>query len=281
VQTLPAAAVAAGRRPIACMLYGSELWSPSALRTFTACRRHVDRFVAISKFTATAAVAAGADAARVAVAPPGADARPLPTDATERLAAIGLEDGCPFLLTVGRLAEPHKGQDMVIRTLAPLLAREPRLRYVIAGDGPLRPYLLRIAATSGVADAVLMPGSVDEGTKAALLSRCMALVMISREARAAAQFEGFGVVFAEAALHGRPSIGGDSGAIPDAIRDGETGLLVDPERADSLVAAVLQLLEDSGFADELGKRARERAQAEFTWDAASERIERVLAELVR
>jgi phosphatidyl-myo-inositol dimannoside synthase len=161
-----------------------------------------------------------------------------------------------------------------------LAARHPGLHYVIAGDGPLRSHLERIVTTSGSAHAILMAGAVDEPTKWSLLMGCYALVMPSREAPAAAQFEGFGIAFVEAALAGRPVIAGNSGAIPEVVRHDETGLLVDPRSAAATADAASRLLDDPRLATELGKRARERAVQEFAWERAVERMERTLRGLI-
>lgn len=264
---------AAGRRTDIALLYGSELWDPRARLVLRAEHPRVGRFVAISEFTRRQAVALGVAADRIDVVALGADEPVRPADAEDRLTTLGLvdDDGVrPFLLTVGRLAEPHKGQDAVLRALPALSGCEPRLRYVLAGDGPLRAHLERVAATSGAAAAVFA-GRVDEETKAALLHECRALIMVSREARAAAQFEGFGLVYLEAALAGRASVAARAGAAPEVVADGETGLLVQPDSPAAIADATLRLL-DPDLADRLGAEARRRARAGGTWAHARERL---------
>jgi phosphatidyl-myo-inositol dimannoside synthase len=166
---------------------------------------------------------------------------------------------------MARLSESHKGQDNFIRTLPAILARHPQVRYVIAGDGPLRSHFERIAVAAGVKNAVVMTGKIDEVTKGCLVRNCRAFVMLSREAPAAAQFEGFGLVFLEAALAGRPSIAGASGGIPEVVVDGKTGVLVNPSSPIAIADAAISLLENPEFADQLGSQGRSRAQSEFTW----------------
>ena len=277
VMTLPAAVTRRRRRRVT-MLYGSELWDPRAQRVLGRYRERAGSFLAISEFTRGQAVQLGVRPARIQVVALGADPPVDPPDALERLSALGLVDADgvrPFLLTVSRLAEPHKGQDAVIRATAALAGNEPRFRYVVAGDGPLRRFLEHVAATSGAAEATLFAGRVDEETKGALMSSCHALAMVSREARAAAQFEGFGLVYLEAALAGRPSLAGLAGAAPEVVVDGETGLLVAPDRPAAVADAALRLL-DRDYADSLGAAARERARATGTWAHARERLERAL-----
>jgi len=125
----------------------------------------------------------------------------------------------------------------------------------------------------------MFAGRIDDTTKGALLAGCRALVMPSREARAAAQFEGFGIAYLEAALSGRPSIGGAAGATAEVVVNGNTGLLVDPRDGVALVEAMLLLAEDPRLAAELGRRARRRA-ATFTWARTAEAIDELLRTLI-
>ena len=126
-----------------------------------------------------------------------------------------------------------------------------------------------------------MIGAVDDATKDALLASCRAFVMVSRESRRPALFEGFGIVYLEAALAGRPALAGASGGVPDAVVDEETGLLVDPLSVPAVTAAALRLLDDPELADSLGERARRRAERDFTWEVAVGRMERCLESVLR
>jgi phosphatidylinositol alpha-1,6-mannosyltransferase len=278
---LPAARAAARGRPVAVILHGGELWGPKARPLIRLFGGGVARFLAVSEFTRGVATGLGVPADRISVVPPGARVPERPADWEQRLAALGLLDEQgqvrPFLLTVARLADLHKGQDAVVRALPQLLARHPQLRYVAAGEGPRHAELAQLAVATGVRDAVVLPGRVDEPTKAALLSACSAYVLASRER---AKFEGFGIAVAEAALAGRPAVGGRAGAVPELVLDGETGLLADADAPGELAAAIARLLDDPDYADRLGAQARERALERFTWERAVERIDAQLRELV-
>jgi phosphatidylinositol alpha-1,6-mannosyltransferase len=281
--TLPAAIAANRRGQTAALLYGSELWSPkmrAILRLFGTWPR---TYLAISRFTAAIAIECGVAAHRIRVVEPAASAPLIPDDGRDCLRRLGLLDPrgeiVPFFLTVARLAEPHKGHDVVIRALLPLVARHPDVRYVVAGDGPLRGSLERLARVTGVEESVVFAGLVTEVAKGALLASCRALVMPSREAPAAAQFEGFGIAFLEAALAGRPSIGGTAGAVPEVVVAGRTGLMVDPRDSVELLEAMMRLMDEPHLADELGKRAQQRAAA-FTWARTTAAVDRELRKLV-
>jgi starch synthase len=71
------------------------------------------------------------------------------------------------------------------------------------------------------------------------------------------------------------------GGIPEVVADGETGLLVPPEDPDALAAALNALLRDPGRARAMGQAGRERAVAEFGWDAIAAQTAGLYAELVK
>ena len=87
--------------------------------------------------------------------------------------------------------------------------------------------------------------------------------------------EGFGMVALEAMERARPVIAASIGGLEDLVRDGETGLLVDPGDADSLAAAMLRLANDPAGAAEMGRLARVRAVERFPEDRCTERTEEV------
>ena len=113
-----------------------------------------------------------------------------------------------------------------------------------------------------------------------LYQACDVFVMPSRQE--GTDVEGLGMVYLEAGLRGKPVIGGRSGGIPDAVRDGETGFLVDPSDPEDLARALGRLLSDEGLRRRMGENGRRRVLDEFSiersavqlraalWDAAGE-----------
>ena len=84
--------------------------------------------------------------------------------------------------------------------------------------------------------------------------------------------EGFGIVFLEAGTLSKPVVGGRAGGIPDAVEDGVSGLLVDPEDPGEIAEAITRILTDPELAARLGGQGRTRVEERFTWDAVIERI---------
>ncbi len=176
---------------------------------------------------------------------------------------LGLS-GDSILLTLGRLV-PRKGVEVVLRCLPELIVRFPGLHYVVAGDGPYKKELQKLAADLGLMGRVRFTGQADELTKWGLYELCDIFVMPNR-LMGGAEWEGFGIVFLEAALLGKPAIGGNNGGVPDAIVDGVTGLLVDPEDERVLGAALGRLLTDHELRRKMGRAAEERVRVNFSWE---------------
>lgn len=186
---------------------------------------------------------------------------------------LGVRDGL-VVLSVGRLVA-RKGVDLVLRSVATLRAEYPGLTYIVAGDGPERASLDALVTSLGIGDCVRRLGQVDEVTKWALYEVCDLFVMPNR-LMGGRDWEGFGLVFVEAALCERPAIGGCSGGVPDAIEQEVTGLLVDPEEAGALTAGMRRLLADPALRRRMGRRAEARARTEFSGDAIATRLRAAL-----
>jgi phosphatidylinositol alpha-1,6-mannosyltransferase len=87
--------------------------------------------------------------------------------------------------------------------------------------------------------------------------------------------EGFGISLSEASACGVPVIGGNVGGIPDAVRNGETGLLVDPTDLQAVVASVESLLRDRQLGQRLGQAGRRAVEGYFNWDRVTADVQRL------
>ena len=190
---------------------------------------------------------------------------------------FGLNGG-PWLLTVARL-ESHKGIDTTIRALPQIRARIPGARYMIAGTGPRRPVLERTVAELGLGDAVKFLGSVPDADLPAVYNAADLYVGASRLYELMA--EGFGISIVEASACGLAVVGGRSGGIPDAVREGETGILVDPDRPEAVAAGVVQLLQDDDLRGRLGANGRRAAETFYNWERVGRDFTRIDAEFRR
>jgi phosphatidylinositol alpha-1,6-mannosyltransferase len=257
------------RVPVVQYLHGYELAARPRLTSFAV--RHADANIAVSRYTRDIAIAAGADPDQVHVIPNGAD--PENDTGAER-------NSIPTVLTVGRLSQRYKGHDVMLRALPLVAASVPAVRWIVVGDGPLRPELEALANVHGVRDRVHFTGQIADVDRDAWFHRANVFVMPARTPAEGAG-EGFGIVFLEANLSGLPVVAGAIGGALDAVVDGVTGVLVEPTDHVAVADAVSDLLRDPERARALGDAGAERARREFGWPAIAARVEALLRSLAR
>jgi glycosyltransferase involved in cell wall biosynthesis len=217
----------------------------------------VARYVAISSAVRDVLVAGGVPRERVALVPSGVDPSRFPLadpSVVEREFGIGAD--VPLVVAVGHFAG-HKGFETLIRAAPAVRAALPDARFVLVGDGELRPALEALAATL-VPGAFLFPGYRDDPLN--FLARADAVA-------APSLLEGLNTSILDALGMARPLVASRTGGIPEAVHDERTGLLVPPGDAPALAAALLRLLEDRDLARRLGEGGRELVLARFTVDA--------------
>jgi glycogen(starch) synthase len=162
----------------------------------------------------------------------------------------------PRLLCIGRLIRP-KAFDVAIAAFAQVRERFPRARLTIASDGPEREPLKQQARELGLADAVEFQGWIEFDRMPSLLNSATMVLVPSRAP------EGFGLVALEAALMARPVVATRSGALPEVIEDGVTGLLVEKDDPRAMANAISGLLAHPDMAASMGEAGRRRAQTLF------------------
>ncbi len=188
-----------------------------------------------------------------------------------------LERSSLRLLTVCRLV-PRKGVDTVIRALPKVLAKFSDLEYIVAGKGPDLIRLSALAKDLQVENSVQFLGFIPDNDLPALYRSCDIFVMPSRMEEAAASIEGFGIVYLEASASGLPVVAGRSGGAVEAVRDGETGLLVSPTDPDVLSEIILELLGNIELRKKMGIAGRRWVETEMNWDRAGNQLIEVLEE---
>jgi len=189
----------------------------------------------------------------------------------------GKSDGLS-LVTICRLVK-GKGVDIILHALKDLSTRGVPYRYVIGGDGPERRSLEALVNELGLQDTVHFQGSVVGEEKWRLLRNGDVFVMPSRLDATTPWQEGFGIAFLEAAAFGVPAVGSTSGGIPDAVVDGQTGILVPEESPSELADALTFLYQKPEVRKEMGRAARERARKEFSPTAIAVRFREEISEI--
>ncbi len=175
---------------------------------------------------------------------------------------------------MGNVTE-RKGHDIVVRALPEILRRQPNTHYLVAGLPTRGRELEELAESLGVKDHVRLLGRVEADRLVRLLNAADVFVMTSRRT-ADGDVEGYGIAAVEAALCGLPSVVSGGSGLAEAVRDGETGLVVPAEDAPATAGAILSLLENEAERRAMGERARRRASAEQTWERCAARYDEAL-----
>lgn len=190
---------------------------------------------------------------------------------------FGLE-GKKVLLTVARLY-PRKGHDQVLKALAKVVKAFPDVFYLIVGQGGEAVNLKALVKDSGLSQHVAFAGFVPDEELSAYYAACDIFILANREIKNKEEawkgdFEGFGLVFLEASATAKPVIGGKSGGVEDAVKDGETGLLVNSLDADSIASALRELLSDETLAKKMGQAGRKWVEDELDWNILIQKYEK-------
>lgn len=250
--------------PYVVVLHGAEITVPGRLPGSRAVLGRVLRgaagVVAAGEYPAREAAHAAGRPLPELVIPPGVDVeRFTPVASADERAALrahlGLHPHRPTAVGISRLV-PRKGFDVLLDALALL---EMDVQLVIAGAGRDRKRLEARAKRLGLADRVRFLGRVPDEDLAAVYRTGDVFAMVCRERWGGLEAEGFGIVFLEAAACGIPAIAGRSGGSHEAVVDGETGFVVDPDDVTVLAQTLERVLLDHALRDRLGTAARARA----------------------
>jgi len=223
------------------------------------------------------------DAARVHVVPNAVDletidrarASAAATAATLR-AWLGLTAAERLLLSVGRLEE-NKGFHVLAAALAELRARAGSgagWRWVLVGDGPYRPRIAGAIDAAGLTSQVHLAGRVSESELAGWYAAADVFVHPTL-------YEGSSLVTLEAMAHGKAVVATRAGGLPDKVRPGETGWLVEPGSASALAGALAASLgEPADTLARLGAAGRRLVEEAFAWPVVAAQLEALYADLL-
>ena len=284
--TLPLAAIAGAVRgrtdvPIVMFTHGVEPaltswpYGSALLRRMT---RHATLVTVLSRWAEHRIRSAVGPIRRIEVLPTGVDPERFRTNISG--AAIrdryGLGAG-PVIVSVARLV-PRKGHDRIIRALPGIVREFPAVRLLIVGAGRSRRRLERLTVRCRVAPHVVFAGAVTDGELPGCFAAGDVFAMPCRSRWGGLDTEGFGTVFLQAAAAGRPAVAGRAGGAPEAVIDGETGVVVDGRDRHAVEAGILRLLRSPAEAHALGAAAAVRVRNELTWPILARRLECLLRE---
>ena len=181
------------------------------------------------------------------------------------------EDSIPKVGIVGRL-HPDKGHRYFLKAAAQIVKKEPRVEFLIVGNGPLRKELGALSNKLGLSGKVIFAGERRDILK--IISSLDILVLSSLE-------EGLGNVLLEAMATGKPVIATKVGGVPEVVLDGETGILVPPRNPEALAQVTLKLLTNRALAKRMGQAGRRRVEKYFTIDRMVKETEKVYNNFIK
>jgi len=170
--------------------------------------------------------------------------------------------GKKILLSIGRLVK-RKGVANVLVVLPEILQINPDLRYVIIGNGPEENNLKQLLNDPVLQGKVFLLTNISEEEKWAWLELSDVFIMPAYEING--DYEGFGIVYLEANLFGKPVIAVRSGGVSDAVVDGLNGRLLEPGDASGLKQAIIELTNNQELSSKLGQQGKARALTDFSW----------------
>jgi phosphatidyl-myo-inositol dimannoside synthase len=182
----------------------------------------------------------------------------------------------PYILSVGRLVH-RKGFDTLIEAFAKLdQTTFGDHSLVIIGDGPERDHLKELADELFVSTSVTFLTSIPDKDLPALYTGAQVFALTPRQLPT--DYDGFGIVYLEAAACGVPAIATKSGGAQEAVLHNKTGFVVPPDNPQAVHDALATLLSDTSLHDRLAKQAKLRARSEFMWEEKAQILQATLGE---
>jgi L-malate glycosyltransferase len=217
--------------------------------------RQVDCFICASEAIRQMLLADGVPPQRAVTVHEGID---LGRVASARPAALHeefwLPHGSPIVGNVAALV-PHKGQKHLVEAAALVVRQVPDARFVIAGEGELRPALEHQIKHLGLEKHVVLAGF---RTDILSLHKAFDIFVMSSVT------EGLGTSVLDAMACGRPVVATTAGGIPEVVRDGTTGMLVPPRDPQAMAEAIVKLLRNDGLRAQMGAAGTSLANARFS-----------------
>jgi len=244
-------------------------FSPVTTRAFTALERlaalWTDRIITLSDSEAQ-------DHLRLRIGRPGQFVT-IPSgvdlDTVRPASPAFLVSGRPVIGTVARLV-PVKGLQHLIDAAPEILRRCPDARFLLVGDGEMRPALQAQADALGLSDRIVFTGFREDIP--ALIAGMDVFVLPSIN-------EGMGRVLVMAMALGKPIVATRVGGVAELLGDGEAGLLVPPRDPAALAEATTALLQDATRASALAEAGRRRAPR-YSADAMLAALAKVYREVM-
>ncbi len=265
------------------IIYRNFLYRQLCVRWLKYC----DYVVANSSYTAELAQARGILHERIAIIPPGVDVDHFTgsMDVNAIRQSLGIAE-LKIILFVGRLAKRKGVKEFIENSLTRILREMPEVCFLVVGGAPTdslvhsenRVSEIKAAITKArITEQVRLLGPLadDDVIKLYQISDVVVLPALDLQE----DVEGFGIVALEAASAGKPVVATRVGGIPDSVKDGNSGILVEPGDYAGLSRAIIALLRDSSRRAVLGEYGRSRVREQFSWPVISRAYEKLMLEV--
>ena len=205
------------------------------------------------------------DAAKIRIVPNGVDPEKFkPTEdkaVAKRQFGLGNE---PCVLFVGSLI-PRKGLPFLVEAAKKIVKEQRETKFLIVGEGPLKNQLLSKVEAANLSGNFRFLGNIQSDMLPPVFNCADVFVLPSIQ-------EGQGIVLLEAQASGKPVVAFDIGGVNEAVRRGETGLLVPRGSIDELADAIMQLLSENALRDKMGANGRKFVVENLTWDICAQKM---------
>ena len=269
----------AGAKRIVAITHGHEVWwakLPPFKQIFAQSTKSIDVLTFLGEFTRSAmAPVVRAPCQMVQIAPGISIEHFSPGAKSQRLIDELKLEGKQILVSVGRLVH-RKGQDKLLEALPEILLTHPDIVLLFIGVGPRQKKLDQLVRAHDLSNYVRFVGRVTYDKLPDYFRLGDLFVMPSRSRLAGLEVEGLGIVYLEASACAIPVLAGASGGAPDAVIQGETGVVVAGSRVGEIARAVNELLDHPAQMVEMGKAGRAWTQERWSWQIWGERFREVL-----
>jgi len=185
-----------------------------------------------------------------------------PEEINKLKSQLGLQ-GKKVILTVARM-EAGKGYTQMVRLMSAIVVQVPNTVWLVIGDGSKKKDILESVQKYGLQNVVRFVGMVPQMLLPKYYQVADLFVLLTHKDKFSE--EGWGMVFVEAAASGLPVVAGLVGGTKEAVEDGRTGLVVDTNDDNNVIAVIVSLLSDPEKAKMFGKAGQKRALENFTWN---------------
>lgn len=192
-----------------------------------------------------------------------------PVEFEELREKLGIEKGDLVIGSSGRFYNEVKRFTDILQTI--YLIGDPKVKFLLLGQGEDEKLIIQKAKDLRIENQLIMPGFISDTAPYYQLMDVFCIV---------SSHEGFGLVAAEAMMHGLPVIATKVGGLQDIVADGETGYLVPPNSPKSIAEKIVLLIQSKELRNKLGKKGRQRALRHFSADRYCKEVESLYLELI-